>query len=145
MLDHIQFNLNTLTCAHPGAGIFISGDINNLSCDKLRSTFPDLVNLVASPTRGSRILDVIITNLHDGYDKARILPPIQPDVQGNGEPSDHSVAVAKPNLDRSCRTGFSRTEVRSRRVVLASSVALLGIFLACFDWHIRHPLRRVDI
>ena len=50
LLEHIQFNLNNLTCAHPGAGIYIAGGINNLSCDRLCSTFPDLVNLVATPT-----------------------------------------------------------------------------------------------
>ena len=39
-----------------------------------------MVNLVASPTRGARILDVLVTNLHTAYDKAQILPPIQPGI-----------------------------------------------------------------
>ena len=70
--------------------------------------------------------------------------PLSSLVSGYGVASDHSVAVARPNLDPAYRTGFSRTEVRSRRVVLASSVALLGMFLACFDWQLLHSLQGVD-
>ena len=47
-----------------------------------------MVNLVVTPTRGSRILDVIVLNLHTEYDKAKVLPPIQPDKAGVGVPSD---------------------------------------------------------
>ena len=122
----------------------MGGDINNLECDQICATFPDLVNVVATPTRGNRILDVIVTNLHQSYDKAVILPPIQPDVVGNGVPSDHSVAIARPNVDKGSRTGFSRKEVRTRRVVLTSSLALLGMFLATFDWSGLYSLPGVD-
>ena len=77
----------------------------------------NMVNLVANPTHRSKILDVIISNLHCEYDKAKILPPIQPDSKNYGKPSDHSVAVARPNVDRGTRTGFSRTETRTRRII----------------------------
>ena len=92
------------------------------------------MNLVASPTRGARILDVLVTNLHTSYDKAQILPPIQPDSSDVGAPSDHSVAVARQNIDKAKRTGFSRCELRTRRVMTASNLALLGLFLASFSW-----------
>ena len=134
LLDHLRFNFSSLTARHPGAGICIGGDINNLDVTMLCDTFPDLVNMVASPTRGARILDVLISNLHLGYDKAVILPPIQPDVEGVGRPSDHSVAVAKPNTNPALRTGFSKTEVRKRRVMTASNLAKLGLFLLSFNW-----------
>ena len=84
MIEHIQFNLNSLTALYPGAGIYLGGDINNLDCSRLCNTFPDMVNIVASPTRGEKILDVIVTNLHTAYDKAIILPPIQPDAEAPG-------------------------------------------------------------
>ena len=134
MLDHLSYNFSSLTAKYPGAGIILGGDINNLDCGKLCDTFPDLVNLVAAPTRGGRILDVLITNLHTGYDKASVLPPIQPDCVGVGRPSDHSVAVARPNTDKSARTGFQRKETHTRRAVTLSSLAMLGLFLASFDW-----------
>ena len=107
--------------------------MNNLDCLKLCNTYPDLINIVATPTRGSKILDVIVTNIHPANDKAVILPPVQPDKVGVGSPSDHSIAIARPNSDNAMRTGFSRTEVRTRRAVLASGIALLGMFQACYD------------
>ena len=112
--------------------------MNNLCVKKLCGTYPDLMNLVASPTRGSRILDVIVTNLHTSYDKAVVLPPLQPDKPGHGVPGDHSMPVARPNLDPSARTGLSRTEVRRRRVVAVSGLALMVLFLATVDWSIMH-------
>ena len=104
MLDHLSYNFLSLTAQFPGAGIVLGGDINNLDCEKICDTFPDLVNIVASPTRGGRILDVLVTNLQPGYDKVLILPPIQPDQVGRGSPGDHAVAIAKPKYDRSART-----------------------------------------
>ena len=58
LLDHLQFNISSLTARYPGSGIVLGGDVNNLSIPRICNTFPDLVNLVASPTRGNRILDV---------------------------------------------------------------------------------------
>ena len=112
----------------------MGGDINNLDCNKICNTFPDLLNMVATPTRGNKILDVLVSNLHQVYDKAVVLPPIQPDRVGYGVASDHSVAIVRPNSDKAFRTGFCRKVVRTRRSVLASSLAMLGLFLATFNW-----------
>ena len=49
------------------------------------------------PTRGNRILDVIMTNLHSYYSEPVILPPINPDNEANGVPSDHNGVFAKPS------------------------------------------------
>ena len=53
---------------------------------------------------------------------------------GMGRPSDHAVAIARPNYDKSARTGFSKKVTRTRRAVTLSSLAMLGLFLANFDW-----------
>ena len=53
---------------------------------------------------------------------------------GVGSPSDHCVAVASPNCDKSARTGFTRKETRFRRAVTVSRLAMLGLFLSSFDW-----------
>ena len=102
------------------------------------------MNLVASPTRGSRILDVIVTNMHTSYDKAVVLPPLQPDRPGHGAPGDHSVPVARPNLNSALRTGFSRTETRTRRIVTASGLALMCLYLATMDWSAMHAAVGAD-
>ena len=70
---------------------------------------------------------------------------MQPDVVGVGHASDHSIAIARQNLDKALRTGFSRTEIRSRRVVMASSLAMLGLFLLSFNWQVLYGLRRVSL
>ena len=134
LLAHLQYNFASLSAQYPGAGIILGGDVNNLDVRKICDTFPDLVNIVSSPTRGNRVLDVLVTNLHCGYDKAVIRPPVQPDKVGQGSASDHAVAVAHPNIDKGKKTGFSRKVVKERRVVQASSLALLVLFLATFDW-----------
>ena len=48
------------------------------------------------------------------------------------------VAIAKPNRDSGNKTGFSRTETRSRRIVKATNLAMIGLFLTCFDWRLLH-------
>ena len=114
--------------------MIIGGDINKLPCDKICNTFPDLVNLVASPTRGNQILDVLVSNLHPAYDKAVVYPPLQPDVAGHGQPSDHAVVIARQNLDKAARTGFARKVTRWRRKITKSNLALMGLFLLSFNW-----------
>ena len=49
-----------------------------------------LKQVVKKPTRKKNILDVILTNLHSFYQEPEIIPAIEPDVIGKGEPSDHS-------------------------------------------------------
>ena len=92
-----------------------------LISDKLLACYPDLVNIVTIPTHGNKILDVIVTDLHPWYDKAVVSPPIQPDLEGRGRPSDHAVAVARPKRDGALRTGFSRKETKYS-------------FQPCYDW-----------
>ena len=41
--------------------------------------------------------------MHVNYDKAVVLPPIQPDDPNHGKPSDHKVAIARANRDASLR------------------------------------------
>ena len=94
LLNHIQFNLNRLTAVYSKSGVCIGGDINNLGIQKLLDCFPDTINLVATPTYGMRILDVLVTNLHRGYDKAVCRPLIQPDMPGQGIAIDDFVALA---------------------------------------------------
>ena len=74
------------------------------------------------------------------YDKAVVLPPLQPDDVRQGRPSDHAVAIARPNIDKGSRRGFLRKVTRSRRVLTASNVAMLGLFLLSFNWVPSHKL-----
>ena len=68
LLHHIQFNITRLTDLYRSSGVIICGDINNLKIDRLENIYADIKNLVADPTHGKRILDVILTNAHKHYD-----------------------------------------------------------------------------
>ena len=70
-----------------------------------------LHQIVDKNTRKQKILDVIIMNTSGFYNSPVIAPPLQPDIPGVGQPSDHSVPVCAPHTDR-----FSRP-VRDYRII----------------------------
>ena len=74
-------------------------------------------NIVTERTNHGGVLDVIVSNAHQYYDKAVIYPTVAPDVEGYGVASDHSVAVASQSKDTSKRSGFVRSKVRVRNKV----------------------------
>ena len=98
LIDHLTVTLHSLMNIHSNAGVIISGDRNSIEVPTLLSIEPSLRQLVKVPTRGLRTLDVILTNLARYYDDPIIIPPIIPDVQGLGVPSDHMGVFATPNI-----------------------------------------------
>ena len=101
MVDFIAETYNKLKTKYPSAYFVLGGDINCLKTDLLLSISPAFRQIVLKPTRKDKVLSVIITDLHRYYQEPIILPPLQPDKQGIGKPSDHSVPFAKPNTDTS--------------------------------------------
>ena len=97
MIDHITKNLHELLTSHQSAGVLILGDRNEIEIAALQSIDPSLKQIVKKPTRGNRILYVLMTNLHSYYSEPVILPPINPDNEANGVPSDHNGVFAKPS------------------------------------------------
>ena len=96
LLSHLTTTLQSLLTTYPGAGIVISGDRNSIDIQSLLGIEPSLRQMVKNPTRGPKILDVILSNLHCFYDDVQIIPPIQPDCINKGVPSDHNGAFAEP-------------------------------------------------
>ena len=89
LVDHLTVTLQSLLKIHSGAGVIISGDRNSIEIPALLSIDPALRQIVKVPTRGLRILDVIITNLARYYNDPIMIPPINPNNTGFGAPSDH--------------------------------------------------------
>ena len=58
-----------------------------------------LKQIVRSATRKNEILDVLMTNMFAYYSSPIIIPPVQPDIPGQGVPSDHSVPLCIPHTD----------------------------------------------
>ena len=94
----------------------------------------DLKSLGSDPTYGDKILDVLITNAHSYYDKATVLPPIKPDSDLHGAPSDHKVVRAGPIANPAARVGLGRVVTRKRQKFTETALAGLSKFLGVFDW-----------
>ena len=101
LLEHMTHTLQALRVTHPRAGIIMSGDRNSIDMGALLQIDSSLKQTVNKPTRGYKILDVILSNLHTFYDAPKIVPPIPPDVPGRGSPSDHWGVIATPHTNSS--------------------------------------------
>ena len=71
MLAYLSTTLTTLEGLYPGCGIYLAGDFNRLNVSRLSTQFK-MKQLVCSPTRGDQILDQILTNLPNVYDKTGV-------------------------------------------------------------------------
>ena len=87
-----------------------------------------LRQLVDKPTRGTNILDLILTNIHKFYDArpAIVLPPFGL--------SDHNVIIVEPKFKRSTVTSSRKTVIK--RDTRQSRKKELGRYLSNIDWHL---------
>ena len=97
--DHILGTLQILTTKYDGCGIIIGADKNKMDISPLVNTNLKLKQIVSRPSRKKEILDICLTNLFSFYNAPIIVPPVQPDIPGQGVPSDHSVPLCVPNRD----------------------------------------------
>ena len=61
LFDHISSTLNELLCKYPDAGVVCGGDRNEFSVSPLLNLLPRMRQLVTKPTKGNKILSVIVT------------------------------------------------------------------------------------
>jgi len=127
LLDYLSANLTTVEGEFPGCGILLWGDFNRLNMNRLAAHFR-LRQLVNKPTRGDQILDLVLTNQPDLYDKnsLQILPLFGL--------SDYNVVFVHPTT-RAPREGPSRRTL-SKQDTQASRKSELGRFLASIDWSV---------
>ena len=103
-----------LTTKYDGCGIILGADKNKMDISQLLNTNLKLKQIVSRPTRNNEILYICLTNLFSFYNAPIIVPPVQPDIPGQGVPSDHSVPLCVPHRDpfnppaRQYRTVVSR-------------------------------------
>ena len=89
-----------LTTKYDGCGIFMGGDKNKMDISPIIHTNLKLKQINFLPTRKNEILDVCITNLFLYYNAPIIIPPVQPDIPGQGVASDHSVSQTETHTTR---------------------------------------------
>ena len=80
----------------------------------------------------SSILDNIITDLHNWYQKPKCLPPIEPD-SPTGKPSDHKTVICEPlNVINNVPTRHTRRI--TVRPITDSGVKLFKVWIEAQDW-----------
>ena len=99
LVDHMIGTLQWLTTKYEGCGILVGGDKNKLDITALLHCNLKLKQIVNLKTRKQEILDIVLTNLFPYYNSPVIIPPVQPDIPGQGVPSDHSVPLCVSHKD----------------------------------------------
>ncbi|PFX28660.1 Dorsal-ventral patterning tolloid-like protein 1 [Stylophora pistillata] len=123
MLNHLTTTLTDIVGQYPGCGIFVCGDFIRLSLRRLTSQFK-LKQIIDKPTRGGKILDLVLTNLSRTYDENAVytLPPFGL--------SDHNVVIVRT------KKGPSRAGPNRKLISRRDSRAELGRFFSAVDWSI---------
>ena len=106
MNEYLTVGLDSVLEDFPSAGVFVIGDFNKMKLNLLCSRF-NLKKVVRSPTRGTNVLDQIITNMSELYNEVAHLPPIgrsdhqcllyHPNAKENIKPCSRKVRLMKPN------------------------------------------------
>ena len=125
LIDHIISTCQMLLTRYPRAGVVIGGDKNDMSISPLLVGLPRLKQIVTQPTCNGKVLDVILTNLHQYYSVPSIVPPVPADNPSQGKPSDHSVPVATPHTAAGERISNEYT-VRISRPMPDSAIRQFG-------------------
>ena len=109
---------------YPGCGNFLTGDFNRLNINRLLAQF-SMKQLVRVPTRGDNILNLIITNMPQLYDKDSVerYPPFGL--------WDHNVIMLYPK--KRPPQAISRRTVRERDTRRSKTIEL-GRYLGSCDW-----------
>ncbi|XP_035668168.1 uncharacterized protein LOC118410520 [Branchiostoma floridae] len=122
MLYHLVNTIDAIHRRQPQAGILLCGDVNRLPLRRIHAAHPTLKQIVKQPTRGSAILDVVITNLAQFYGEPQIIAPI-------GR-SDHACVV----LQAQTQVEKQAPGKLSRRMVSHSNKADFALSIATADW-----------
>ena len=101
LVEHISVEYFKLKSTHPKAAFICGGDKNDLNTKHLLDISPNFHQIVTRPTHKNSVLEIIVTDIGHFYNEPIIRPPIQPDIEGEGVPSDHSIAYATPISDSS--------------------------------------------
>ena len=125
--DTINYLIESLDHARnkfPDCGIVLLGDFNNLNISDLLTSH-DLSQILSEPTRGSTILDLVITNMQQFYKKPLILAPVGT--------SDRNVVNWRP--DDSAPRPYGKVIKHQRRFFSQSQRAAFGRWLTSHDWN----------
>ena len=93
----------------PSAGMIIAGDANSLDWKVITDQDKSLHQIVTEPTRGDKILDVVIRHISRIFGKPIIVNAIPVDAGKKGVPSDHKGVILKPSGERKTVAATKKT------------------------------------
>ena len=130
--------LQSLRTIHPKAGVIISGDRNDLCIQKLLNIDASLKQTVLHPTRGTKILTVILTDLQDFYNDPIIVPPVSVDNPQTGVPSDHMGVVYIP-INTVDEVANKQKVTRTIRPITDAGIRNIGQVFTHEKWEFLDP------
>ncbi|CAH1248540.1 Hypp8221 [Branchiostoma lanceolatum] len=122
ILKHLVNTIDVIHRHQPQAGVLLCGDVNRLPLRRIHAAHPTLRQIVKQPTRGTAVLDVVITNVARLYRDPQVIAPI-------GR-SDHDCVVLQARSPDEKHTPVKL----SRRVVSHSNKKSFALDIATTDW-----------
>ena len=118
--DHLFQRLTLAESKYPNCAIIIAGDFNRLDVKTMKKHFY-FKQIVRKPTRKNAILDLILTNWHEYFEKSCIFPPFGL--------SDHNTVTVQGEREHCNKMKFIFT--RDKR---ASRKAEMARYLSAISW-----------
>ncbi|XP_030834514.1 uncharacterized protein LOC115921306 [Strongylocentrotus purpuratus] len=119
--DSLVETVDYIHTRFPESGIVILGDFNDMDTDSLASEI-DFSQIVDKPTRGDNVLDKVLTNIADDYNRPAVINPIRN--------SDHRTIIVSP---KATIPNPKRQKI-SIRPIRDSSIRSFGQWLTSVDW-----------
>ena len=133
ILDHLTTTANSLLTKYPKAGLIVGGDKNGMDVSPLITSLPRTLQIVTKQTHNDKILDIILTNLHQYYAVPIILPPVKPDNPATHKGSDHKYALAIP-LNKSISKNTREYNMRTVRPTPDTARRHFGAWMLSEKW-----------
>ena len=149
LLDHINQAFNVISTKYGndnGLHFIISGDTNDLKLDNIINLSSSMRQLVSGITRldPPAMLDPIISTLGCFYQAPVCLPPLDPDPDSNGSPSDHLIVIMRPINTINNKPARSVREVKVRPLT-NSGMAKLRKWMEKENWDSIISTQDVDV
>ena len=133
LLDHIVETCHMLLSKYPQAGILIGGDKNEMHISPILDALPRTKQINSKPTCNGKILDVLITNLHEFYTVPSIVPAVAADDPSKGSPSDHKTVIAAP-LSQNIDKKINEYSIKTTRPLPESAIREFGQWIVQKNW-----------
>ena len=137
LVDHIANTFNKLKVMHPKANFIIAGDKNDLRENEIVSICPSFKQIVLKPTRKSKTLTIVVTDLHRFFHEPVVIPPVPVDNGATGVPSDHLGVLVLPVNQFSQKKTTQKTI--SVRPIKESALQSFGQQIVLDDWTFLNP------